>query len=289
MEPRESLQRHPDFVAVGHVTKDLLASGESRLGGTVSYASVTAARLGLSAAVCTSAARDFDFASLLDGIESCIVSSRQTTTFENIYHGESRCQRLLGRAAQLRAFHLPPEWRKARVALLGPVANEVATDWLGACPCALLGATAQGWLRSWDRMGRVRAKPWPAARWILPRLDVLVVSETDVAQDDSVFAHYAGMVRLLVITRGSRGCTVCWKGQRRQVEACPAILVDPTGAGDVFAAAFLVRLLEVDDPVRAAEFASSAASLSIEGHGLDGIPTRSQVERRLSGWPASAR
>jgi 1D-myo-inositol 3-kinase len=289
MEPWESPQRRPDFVAVGHVTRDLLAFGESRLGGTVSYASVTVARLGLLAAVCTSAARDFDFVSLLDGIAPCIVSSRQTTTFENIYDGESRRQRLLARAAQLRASHLPPEWREARVALLGPVANEVATDWLGAFPHALLGATAQGWLRSWDRSGRVKAKPWPAARWILPRLDVLIVSETDVLQDNSVFAYYANLVRVLVVTRGSRGSTVYWRGQRHHVEACPARLVDPTGAGDVFAAAFLVRLLEVDDPVQAAEFASAAASLSIEGQGLDGIPTRSQVQCRLSGWPVSAR
>jgi sugar/nucleoside kinase (ribokinase family) len=57
--------------------------------------------------------------------------------------------------------------------------------------------------------------------------------------------------------------------------------MDPTGAGDVFSAAFLIRLAETGDPCEAARFANVAASFSIEAPGVSGIPTRRQVEAYL--------
>ena len=45
----------PDFLAIGHVTRDLLPDGSWRLGGTVAFAALTAARLGLRPAIVTSA------------------------------------------------------------------------------------------------------------------------------------------------------------------------------------------------------------------------------------------
>ena len=48
----------PDFLAIGHITRDLLPDGSWRLGGTVTYAALTAVRLGLRAAIVTSAPPD---------------------------------------------------------------------------------------------------------------------------------------------------------------------------------------------------------------------------------------
>jgi sugar/nucleoside kinase (ribokinase family) len=63
--------------------------------------------------------------------------------------------------------------------------------------------------------------------------------------------------------------------------------VDLTGAGDVFASAFLVRLDEtaqssgVEDPWEAARFANAVASFSVEGQGISAIPSREQVDEYL--------
>ena len=46
----------PDFLAIGHAAKDLDGDGGFTIGGTVTYAAATARRLGLRAAVVTSAA-----------------------------------------------------------------------------------------------------------------------------------------------------------------------------------------------------------------------------------------
>ena len=69
-------------------------------------------------------------------------------------------------------------------------------------------------------------------------------------------------------------------GEER-VPAYQANEVDPTGAGDVFATAFFVRLHETGDAVQAARFANAAASFVVEGPGVSCIPSRAQVEWRL--------
>jgi sugar/nucleoside kinase (ribokinase family) len=47
----------------------------------------------------------------------------------------------------------------------------------------------------------------------------------------------------------------------------PAAEVDPTGAGDVFATAFLVSLARGDDLAAAGAFGAAAASIVVEGVG----------------------
>jgi sugar/nucleoside kinase (ribokinase family) len=91
-----------------------------------------------------------------------------------------------------------------------------------------------------------------------------------------------------VVTHGPRGATVYHGGEVRHLPTRPAHEVDPTGAGDVFAAAFLVRLHEillergVEDPWEAAHFANVVASFSVEGIGYSAIPQRAQVEAYLA-------
>ena len=72
-------------------------------------------------------------------------------------------------------------------------------------------------------------------------------------------------------------------GIRTQIPPRPAVEVDPTGAGDVFATAFLVRYAETSDPQVAARFANVVASMSVEAPGQAGIPLRATVEAWLQG------
>jgi bifunctional ADP-heptose synthase (sugar kinase/adenylyltransferase) len=177
---------------------------------------------------------------------------------------------------------MPAAWRQAPIALLCPIAGELNLEWLDTFPNSLVGVTPQGWMRQWDERGLVSPKPWCEADQILPRVDVLVYSEEDVACDEDLIQHYAKLARIAVVTRGPRGATVYWDGRPRDFPAFRAAAeLDPTGAGDVFAAAFLVRLKETDDPNVAAPFANSVASFAVEGPGTTTIPTRSQVEERL--------
>ena len=70
-----------------------------------------------------------------------------------------------------------------------------------------------------------------------------------------------------------------------EVPAYPARQVDPTGAGDVFAVAYLVSYFESRDPFASALFASCVASLSVEAMGLASVPTREQIEKKMAKFP----
>ncbi|MBC7261655.1 MAG: ribokinase, partial [Chloroflexi bacterium] len=251
------------------------------IGGTATYAALTAQRLGLSVAVLTSAPPELELSSALPQIALHIVPSDVATTFENIYEGQKRRQFVHGIASPLRATHLPGVWKQAPIVLLCPLVRELDLDWIGIFPKAIVGVTPQGWMRQWDKQGLVTARAWTEAPQILPNVEVLVYSEEDVACDEAVIRQYAELAKIAVVTRGWRGATVFYNGIARDFPAFRAKEVDPTGAGDVFAAAFLVRLKETGDPYQAAPFANSAASFSIEGLGTTTIPTREQVEERL--------
>src|SRR5689334_2482748 len=79
----------PEFLVIGHVTRDLLPDGRWRLGGTVTFAALTAQRLGMRAAIVTSAPPDVVEALQHLAPDSLIatVPSPDATTFENIYQG----------------------------------------------------------------------------------------------------------------------------------------------------------------------------------------------------------
>ena len=60
--------------------------------------------------------------------------------------------------------------------------------------------------------------------------------------------------------------------------------VDTTGAGDAFAAAYNVYLLETRDPLRALRAASVAAGLKVARRGAQSSPSRREVEEALEEW-----
>ena len=57
--------------------------------------------------------------------------------------------------------------------------------------------------------------------------------------------------------------------------------VDATGAGDVFATCFFVRLFQTRDPWEAGRFATILAAHTVTRVGLDGIPTAREIEECL--------
>lgn len=270
-----------DYLVVGHVTKDV-APGGFIFGGTVTFCSLTAHHLGHGAGVLTCGAWLPDLPNYLDGIALHIIPAEQTTTFENIYTPTGRTQYLRAVAPPIPPGAVPANWRAAQVVHLGPVAQEVPAELADAFPPeTLVGVTPQGWLRAWDETGLVRPVPWENAERVLARADVLIFSPEDVGEDQALVRRYAEMARLAVVTDDRNGCTVWQQGRREHYPAFEVEAVDPTGAGDVFAAGFLLRFRETYSSAEAARFANCLASFVVEGKGAAAIPTREQVEYRL--------
>jgi fructokinase len=87
-------------------------------------------------------------------------------------------------------------------------------------------------------------------------LEGLGLSERSLVSDGAVVCH----------TRDARGATVVAADLIEPVSVpAPAVrLVDPTGAGDSFAAAFVTAIRHGSDPVAAARFACDTASRTVE-------------------------
>ena len=271
----------PHFLVIGHVTKDLQQDGYT-VGGTVTFASLTACNLGQRTAVVTRASPDLNLARVYQGVEVLRLPSPATSTFQNLYSTNGmRTQYLRAVADPIKAEDIPPAWREARIVLLGPLTNELEGGIARVFPNSLIGVTPQGWMRRWDGDGRVFPKPWEGAAEVLDYARVVVFSENDVERDEKAIQTYARLADILVVTKGARGATVYHRGEVRHFPAFETIEVDPTGAGDVFAAAYLIELERSGDPYAAAHFANCVASFNVEKPGTEGIPTLEQVIDRL--------
>jgi sugar/nucleoside kinase (ribokinase family) len=273
----------PDFVAVGHLTVDELSAG-LRPGGSALYAGLFAHRQGLRVGLLTSYGPDFPFEVLPPGIEVVAVPASATTRFALDYRPDGRRLTLKERATRLEPAHLPPHFAETGLAYLCPVADEVAPELVRAFPDAAIGVGAQGWCRVWDREGAVQMRPWPDPAPILDRAQALFLSSDDVAGwEDRALDLYQD-VPLGALTFAARGAVLFVNGQRHVIPAAPAAEVEPTGAGDVFAAAFLLRYNAGGDPFEAASYAAVAGALTVEAPGIAGVPT---AERLAERWRAS--
>ncbi len=273
-----------DYLVVGHVTQDRLPDGSLTPGGTASYAARTARALGLRTAVLTSTDDSLDLSTVLPDVEIYRLPAASSTVFENRYTSDGRIQFLHARAALLTPdtirsakFILPP----TGILHLGPVAGECDPALADCIPADFLGLTPQGWMRRWDGAGRVTAGPWEGAKDWLPRADAVVLSEEDIGGDEALAARWAAQTRILALTRGARGCSIYADGRVWHLPAFPAQEVDPTGAGDVFAAVFFACLWRGDDLVQAARRANCIAAISVTRPGLSGTPTPAEIAHCL--------
>jgi sugar/nucleoside kinase (ribokinase family) len=251
------------------------------LGGTATYAGLTARNLGQRVALLTSAAFEPGLVDVLYGLQVARVPAEETTRYVNSYPKQGpRQQHLEARAEPLDLTLLLPEWSGAGTVHLAPLANEIAPESVDLFPDALLGVTPQGWMRAWDQAGLIQAVRWDSAERVLARADAVILSEQDVHEPTEI-DRLAGLAKLLVLTRGERGASLCRAGSWQHVPAFQAKRqVDPTGAGDVFAAAFFIHLKQSGDPELSAHFACCVASFAIEKRHHAAVPTLEQVEER---------
>lgn len=269
-----------EYLTIGPLTRDVVGTGYT-LGGTAAYASLTARAFGLKAAIATSCSPQLDF-STLNGIEVYRRISTYDTTFENIQTPQGRKQILNAIADTIRAADIPKEAQNAQIAHIGPLANEVDPEVIAQFHSdTLIGITPQGWMRERGEDGYVRYHPWLPTQAIIQRADAVVISDEDVHKDEATIQEYANLFRLLVVTEGFNGARVYWHGDARHFSAPKLDVADPTGAGDIFAAVFFIRLKATRDPWEAATTAVSLASLSVTRRGLESIPTPEEVQSNL--------
>lgn len=288
-----------DYLIIGHVCKDILPDGGWRLGGTVLYAALAARNLGkrvglLTRTVSGDAAFDLRLRESLPGVEILRQPAAAPTTFENVYVGGHRQQTLHAWAGEIDLAALPPAWRDTAIIHFAPVAREIdeqqASTLMAQRAAGLTGLTPQGFLREWPQGGgAVKFRHWPAAADFLPQMGAVIFSEEDVAAAPTVGDDFIQLAPITALTRGVEGAWIYQHGERTITQpAFPANQIEPTGAGDVFAAAFLCALHDTGDLATATRFACAAGAFAVEQPGLASVPYRKQIIARLDSKVESA-
>jgi sugar/nucleoside kinase (ribokinase family) len=217
---------------------------------------------------------------VLDGIHVIASPARQTCRYANSYAPNGDRKQLLlaeGEPLTLSSRHVAG----ADALMLAPAYHELAG---GIVRAGLLTAVSlQGPLRTRTAADEVVPHPEPlaASAPFVAEGAFAFLSEEDTADAMGLAHELAARGATTFVTRGYRGATVVAQGSECSFEAIPARPSDPTGAGDCFATAFLVRMAETGDLRAACRFALAAGSLAVEGVGLAGVPARRAVEERL--------
>lgn len=265
-----------DYLAIGHVTCDITPQGNMP-GGTALYSALTAHALGLRVGVVTSCGEGYSFPER-DGLTFIAQPSEFTTTFENIYSESGRTQVLHHTADPISLPAIPEIWREAPIVHLAPIAREVDPTLSRYFSGNMVGVTPQGFMRSWDTFGNVRASDWPEAAYVLENCSMAVLSLEDIGGDESYIEEMLRSIRVLAVTEGAEGARVYWNGDVRRFPAPIVNEVESTGAGDIFAACFFTRYHLTRDPWEAARFAVQLASSSVTRCGMDSIPTQQEID-----------
>jgi 1D-myo-inositol 3-kinase len=271
----------PDFVAIGHVTLDRFGEA-TRPGGSALYAAVTAHRLGLSVGLLTSHGDDFPLEVIPSKIEVISVPAADTTLFEHRQEPSGRVSHVRSVAGPLTADDVPDDWRDASLSLLAPVVDEVDPMIATLFTDGAVGAAAQGWVRQVKPDGLVIPRAWQSPERLLQSVQALFLSREDIRGQEATVVEWFQRMPVGVLTADRAGALLFVNGERYEVEPRRANEIDPTGAGDVFAATFLIQYQRDGDPWLAAAAAACAGSLAVEGEGWSAVADRAALDSALA-------
>lgn len=269
-----------DYTTVGHVTADVMSDGSRRPGGSAFYSALQAARLGQRTLILTQGVpREIE--ELLEEfrpeLEMEIIVAEQTTTLRTSDTGCARSQRVLAWAGAIDEDVI----LDTSILHLAPVARETPRRWRGHAD--FVGLTPQGFLREWSGQG-AEIRPTSPDPHLLPEsCDAIVLSEAERASCAVLIAERAAAGTIVAVTAGASATTILAAGDAALTVEVPPLERpgDDIGAGDVFAAAFFIALVEGRAPASAADFANAAAAVRMGGTGAQSIGDRPAIEARL--------
>jgi sugar/nucleoside kinase (ribokinase family) len=274
------------FMIIGPITKDKIVKKDfayESIGGAVYYQSAVFSGLGIDNTVLTTLARKDN--SLLDDLPRTTkvipLYTDETMEFENIYPDDNlnhRIQKAFLPQNPINPSHLEEiDLEIYDAILLSPLSPyDLPLDTVEyiARRGVPIYMGAQGYLR------QIKSKdlflgPWPNYKSFLKCVKLLFLDEMEarkiLGESDKSYTY---MVRILstygpeevIMTCGNRGSLIYSEIGHKIYQLPvhpPQSIVDPTGLGDTFMAAYAVKKLETDDPEECGKFASLISSIKM--------------------------
>jgi len=268
-------------VVAGNVAEDRAPNGWAP-GGPSLYTSRMCVALGANVTLVSAVPKAFPSAALA-GIDVRPTVGGLAARYANTYDASGhRTQLLLQEGSPIPAARVSEACVGADALVLAPAYHELSG--VPPFPPPVVAVALQGLLRTHDGDGRVspHPEPWSQVSRFARNGAFLFLSEEDTPKAETLADLATANGATVLVTRGAAGATRYAPGiAPAALRALPATLVEPTGAGDCFAAAFVVRLLETGDTAEACRWALAAGALAVQGPGLAGVPTRAMVEAHV--------
>jgi sugar/nucleoside kinase (ribokinase family) len=272
---------------IGNPTYDTISINEQTvqaLGGAVWHAALFLAGLGRRVAVVGIGDDNIKRRLARGGVDVRYFSDAgPVTVFENTYSAGTRKQKAWP-GGDIRRTDVPRRAFDAPGLFVGPVLQEVDPAILRTPRSGCLMLDAQGFLRQLSPAGDVMLRMTAEAETALRHCDILkvdareaaVITATDDGETAGRILHRMGP-KMVIITSGADGALIHDGVRSTQITAPEVDVIDPTGAGDVFSAAFLVRYMLSGNPIAAGRFAVTAAALSTRGFGASALPSEADI------------
>jgi sugar/nucleoside kinase (ribokinase family) len=270
------------LLCVGQVTHDRYG-GDIVAGGCAYFGARCAQALGADVRLLTSVGADFSRDDDLADLEVHALRAGASTVFTNTYPpGKPRVQKIETVSPPIPLTALPAAWRRADALLLAPVFGELdaGEPWFSAVDARVRAVCLQGFMKIADPATElVVAGPPLSSLPFFRGADAFFLSEEDITcfGGDGLMDFLRARARLVYVTRGELGCTIHTPDGILHAGVFPATAVDPTGAGDTFAAATTLGLAAGCDPLTAARLGAAAASLVVEFEGSRDMPAISRA------------
>lgn len=197
-------------------------------------------------------------------------------------------------AGRLRPDHVDPRLaREAAWLHISGSALSISDSMRAACVRALELATAARvgldpnlrveLLGGAERARALFAPVIARAEVVFPSAGELEVLTGESDTDRAAATLLAQGPRLVVLKRGPAGCSVYSAAGRQDVPGFPVQEVEPTGAGDAFAAGFVVATLWGLPPPEAARYANAVGALAVSRRGpVEGAASDAEVQAFLA-------
>ncbi|MEM2273362.1 MAG: carbohydrate kinase family protein [Candidatus Bathyarchaeia archaeon] len=289
-----------DLVTIGHFSIDFILplggiKPKRRLGGSPTYTSISAKKIGALVSVVSKVGWDFPETYLrwlmrkgVDLSHLRIDKTSKTTSFLIKYGAdEERDMFLKSRAPPISAEDV--EGLETKVAHISPIANEVSITLIEevAKMTSIVSLDPQGLLRQFDRDGKVFLHGISDLSF-LKHVNVLKASEGELKSLTGLsdvlrsLEKIRGLgVEVAIATAGLRGAFIYFNNGVFYIPAAqPKKFVDPTGAGDSFIGGFLAEYVRGEDILWCASIGSSVASYVVEEVGPKGFKGKRKVYER---------
>tara|TARA_B100000029_G_scaffold155001_1_gene150337 strand:- start:4196 stop:5059 length:864 start_codon:yes stop_codon:yes gene_type:complete len=275
------LKENYDLIIIGNMTKDYINdNSDFQLGGPSLYAGIAASKLGLQTLMIsnhTISKNYFDNFPLLDVLN---ISNHADTEFLINYKNNQRNLILKNKASKI-TLNLNNKI-KTKMLMLAPVLDDFELSIKKYFDYDLSSLCVQGYLRKNIKQGIIE---FIEEKYCLnyQGINIINCSSEEISKlcNENLFSNF---VEYISVTYGSDGSTLIdkYNNVNKYKNYNPKSLIDPTGAGDVFALYMLVFYYRTNNINYAVEIANCAASYVVEGLGIASIPDLNSVEKRLN-------